>query len=112
MIAKNATTLTRMNAIQRKKRTMKWGIASSHLTSQSPRLSRGESSPVSRSGYGGGLVSICRTSLSPDSGDGYRWGLGNVLAPLWLCAQARHPFKPAGQVAVPVAKQLHRRGQQ
>jgi len=42
-----ATTLTTANAIQRKKSTMKCGIASSHLTSQSPRLSRGESSPVS-----------------------------------------------------------------
>jgi hypothetical protein len=36
-IAKNATTLTTTNAIQRKKSKMKWGIARSHFTSQSPR---------------------------------------------------------------------------
>ena len=48
-IAKNAIALTTANAIQRKNRTMKCGIASSHLTTQSPRLSFGESS-LSRSG--------------------------------------------------------------
>ncbi len=46
-MAKNATTLTTTNAIARKNSTMKCEIASSHLTSQRPRLSRGESSPVS-----------------------------------------------------------------
>src|SRR5664279_5989376 len=63
-IAKNATTLTTMNASQRKESTTKCGIASSHLTSQSPRLSCGESSPVSRSGYGGVSVSIANLSVA------------------------------------------------
>jgi rubrerythrin len=49
-IAKKATTLTTANAIHRTKSTMKCGIASNHLTSQSQRLSCGESSPESRSG--------------------------------------------------------------
>src|SRR5881392_1035820 len=47
-----------MKATKKKKSTMKWGIASSHLTSQSPRLSRGESWPVRRSGYGEAVVSM------------------------------------------------------
>src|SRR3954453_19333743 len=74
-------------AIQRKKSTMKWGIASSHLTSHSPRLSGGESSPVSRSGGCGGFH--CRTSRSSGSGDGCGWGERYVLARLRLASIRR-----------------------
>jgi hypothetical protein len=37
-IANHATTVVASSAIHRKKRITKWGIASSHFTSQSPRL--------------------------------------------------------------------------
>jgi hypothetical protein len=46
-IAKNAITATTAKAIHRKASTMKCGIASSHLTSHSHRLSRGASVPWS-----------------------------------------------------------------
>src|SRR5215211_4379939 len=44
--------LTTRNAIQRKIRTTKCGIASSHLTSQSQRESGSSSSPVTTTGCG------------------------------------------------------------
>src|SRR5690348_17724746 len=83
-MAKNAITLTTANPIQRKTRTTKCGIASSHLTSQRPRLSSGESSPVSWSGYVGVLVSITEPLCRRESDDGYGWGCGHVLVGLRL----------------------------
>jgi len=47
-IAKKATIVSRKKAMKRKKRTMKCGIASSHLTSQSQRLSCGSRCPSTR----------------------------------------------------------------
>src|SRR5687767_14396515 len=52
-------------------------MARSHLTSQSPRLSLGASSPVSRSGYADVFVSITEP-LCRRSGDGNGGGLENV----------------------------------
>jgi hypothetical protein len=49
-IAKNATIVSRKKAMNRKKSTMKCGIASSHLTSQSQRLTCGSSPPSTRTG--------------------------------------------------------------
>src|SRR6266566_7744739 len=108
MTAKNATMLTTANATQRKKSTMKCGIASSHLTSQSPRLSSGDSSPVSWRGYGYVLVSMLQSSLSPESDDGYGWGFGHVLVRLGLL-EAEKGLRPLRHPTVGVAEEFHQR---
>src|SRR5439155_12022658 len=100
--------LTTTNATQRKKSTMKCGIASSHLTSQSPRLSCGESSPMSWSGYGDALASMLQSSLSPESDDGYGRGFGHVLVQLGL-GDAENGSEPLRHPPVGVTEELHQR---
>src|SRR5438067_12452038 len=98
--------LTTVNATQRTKSTTTCGIASNHLTSQRPRLSCGESSPVSWSGYGDVELSIT-SPLDCRSDDGNRWG--RDLRVRLRLADTQGGSEPSRHPPVRVAEELHQR---